>query len=230
MGDLPWQWAGDIHQLLPRYWTGVVVTIASVICGGVIGWDRERAQKPAGTRTLILICLGSAIFTQASILIVGAAPGDRGRIAAQIVSGIGFLGAGAIIHEGGLLIGLTTAASIWATAAVGVVLGAGFVAAGGFFTLLILATLGIDRFAGRFASGPCRFKKLRLLIDPDEGKTRYQIQTILDEHQHEGEVTYSEADGGRQQVSISYCATHRDHRAFLGHVMSLRQVVSVLHT
>jgi putative Mg2+ transporter-C (MgtC) family protein len=230
MGETLWFWAGDIHRLMPQYWTGVVVTIASVLCGGLIGWDRERAQKPAGLRTLILICLGSAIFTQASILMVSGAQGDRGRIAAQIVSGIGFLGAGAIIHEGGLLIGLTTAAGIWATAAVGVVLGAGYLAAGGFFTLLIVATLGVARVVERYASGPCQFQKLQIAFDPEEGKTRFQIQAILDEHQHEGEVSFTEATGGRQHVSISYCATHRDHHAFLGPMMSLRQVISVLHT
>jgi len=222
-----WVWAGDIHRLVPQYWTGVVVTIASVLCGGLIGWDRERAKKPAGMRTVILICLGSAIFTQASILMVSNAPGDRTRIAAQIVSGIGFLGAGAIIHEGGLLIGLTTAAGIWATAAVGVVLGAGYVAAGAFFTLLIVATLSVARVVERFASGPCRFETLHVIFKPEEGKSRYQIMAMLEEHQHEGEVVFKEPADGKQEVSIGYCAAHRDHHTFLGPLMSLGQLLRV---
>jgi putative Mg2+ transporter-C (MgtC) family protein len=220
-----WNWTGDIHPFMPQFWASVVVSIASVVCGGLIGWDRERAQKPAGLRTLILICLGSAIFTQASILIVnGAAPGDRGRIAAQVVSGIGFLGAGAIIQEGGLLIGVTTGAGIWATAAVGVVLGAGYVAAGGFFTLLIVGTLSVARVVERFASGPCRFEKLHITFEPAEGKTRLQIQAILDENQHEGKVIFQEPVSGLQEGAIWYCAAHRDHHAFLGPMMSLRQI------
>ena len=107
------------------------MTLTSILCGGIIGIERQRAQKPAGMRTLILICLGSAIFTQASILLGdGWAEADRTRVAAQIVTGIGFLGAGAIIRERGLVIGVTTGAGIWATSAVGVIIGSGHIAAG----------------------------------------------------------------------------------------------------
>jgi putative Mg2+ transporter-C (MgtC) family protein len=220
-------WIGDIHTIVPSYWAGVIVTVAAVICGGLIGVERERAQKPAGIRTLILICLGSAIFTQASILIAGGRGNDPGRIAAQVVSGIGFLGAGAIIRERGMLIGVTTGAGIWATAAVGVVLGSGFVAAGMFFTLLIVGTLaaagGLDRLVG----GPCLHKTIHVHFDPSDGKARYLIQGLLDEHQHVGEASFREVSPAEHVATIKYCSVHRDHRAFLPELAALRCVRGV---
>ncbi|MGH7620119.1 MAG: MgtC/SapB family protein [Gemmatimonadaceae bacterium] len=106
--------------------------LLATLLGGAVGIEREIAGKPAGLRTNILICVGAALFTQLSIDIarVGFTPagvpyGDTTRIAAQIVSGIGFLGAGAILHGGGSIVGLTTAATIWVVAAIGAAVGAG---------------------------------------------------------------------------------------------------------
>jgi putative Mg2+ transporter-C (MgtC) family protein len=96
-----------------------LVLLFSVLLGGLIGMERELHGHPAGLRTHILVCLGSTLITLVS---VHTGNGD-GRIAAQIVSGIGFLGAGAIIREGASVRGLTTAASVWATAGIGIALG-----------------------------------------------------------------------------------------------------------
>ena len=92
--------------------------------GAAIGIERELQQKAAGLRTNILITMGSALFTIMSIEIAGG-PGNAGYIAAQIVTGIGFLGGGAILHTKGAIHGLTTAATIWINAAIGVAAGAG---------------------------------------------------------------------------------------------------------
>lgn len=92
--------------------------------GAAIGAEREYRDKSAGFRTLVLICVGSCLFTMLSIDI-GGADRNAARIAAQIVSGIGFLGAGVIMREGGTVTGLTTAAMIWLTAALGMGIGAG---------------------------------------------------------------------------------------------------------
>lgn len=223
-----WSWLGDIHDVVPGYVAGIIATMSTVVCGGLIGMERARAQKPAGMRTLILICMGSAIFTQASILIADGEQADRGRIAAQVVSGIGFLGAGAIIRERGLLIGVTTGAGIWATAAVGVVLGSGYVAAGMLFSLLILGTLAGSRAFDRLIGGACRFKTVRVTFDPADGKTQHKIQGILDEHQHEGKVEFGRPSEGMQTAVICYCDSHRDHRTFLSPVVSLQQVTRVM--
>jgi len=108
--------------------------------GAIIGYQRERAGKPAGLRTHILICVGSALFTIASIYGFGTA--DPARIAAGIVAGIGFLGAGAIIRrEGELVGGLTTAATIWAVAAIGLAAGAGLYLASAVTTVIALIVL-----------------------------------------------------------------------------------------
>jgi len=119
--------------------------------GGAIGVEREIAGKPAGLRTNILICVGAALFTHLSIHIaeIGFSPdghpyGDTTRIAAQIVSGIGFLGAGAILHAHGAVLGLTTAATIWVVAAVGAAVGAGaYVEGVGTSLLIILVLVGL---------------------------------------------------------------------------------------
>jgi putative Mg2+ transporter-C (MgtC) family protein len=111
------------------------------ILGGMIGIEREYLNKAAGLRTLILICMGSCLFTIFSIMI---ADGTPDRIASNIVTGIGFLGAGVIFKENNRVKGLTTAASIWVTAAIGMGIGGGYywiAAIGAGFTLVALNLL-----------------------------------------------------------------------------------------
>ena len=115
--------------------------LLALLLGGLIGWERERHARPAGLRTHILVCVGAALMTQISHSF--GANGDR--IAAQIVTGVGFLGAGTILRDGtsGAVSGLTTAASLWAVAGVGIAVGYGgqFAALAGVATLIILFTL-----------------------------------------------------------------------------------------
>ena len=96
----------------------------ATLLGGIIGLERESRQKPAGLRTNILITLGSAVFSMLS-LEIGTDAGSPDRVAAQIVTGIGFLGAGAIMQRGTDVQGLTTAATIWVNAAIGMAAGVG---------------------------------------------------------------------------------------------------------
>jgi putative Mg2+ transporter-C (MgtC) family protein len=98
--------------------------LLAALLGGLLGLEREWRHKDAGLRTNILIALGAALFTMMSIALTDGS-GDPSRIAAQIVTGIGFLGAGAIMRTGGSIQGLTTAAMIWVNAAIGVAAGAG---------------------------------------------------------------------------------------------------------
>ena len=97
--------------------------VLAVLLGGIIGWERETLDRPAGFRTHVLVCVGSTVYMLVSISMVEfAAPGrtaDPGRIAAQVASGMGFLGAGTIIRHGSVVRGLTTAASLWTVAAIG---------------------------------------------------------------------------------------------------------------
>lgn len=101
----------------------VLRLLLAILLGGLIGLEREYHDKTAGFRTIILICMGAALFTMMSIAFSDTS--DPARIAAQIVTGVGFLGAGAILREGGRIVGLTTAALIWLAAAIGMTVGAG---------------------------------------------------------------------------------------------------------
>lgn len=127
-----------------------------MLLGGIIGFERELAGKPAGLRTNILICIGAALLMDVSMrvgIIDGHRVGDPGRIAAQIVSGIGFLGAGTILQGQGVVTGLTSAATIWVVAAIGMTVGAGFYIEGigaGLLVTFVLAGLGgLERWVQR---------------------------------------------------------------------------------
>ena len=146
--------------------------LLAVVLGGVIGLERELSDKPAGFRTNILICVGAALLTELSVAVAGRAPagaGDPTRIAAQIVSGIGFLGAGTIMQARGSVIGLTTAATLWVVAAIGIAVGSGaYVEAVGTTGLVILALVGL----GRVESLVTRRRSettFNLVLEPHEG-------------------------------------------------------------
>jgi putative Mg2+ transporter-C (MgtC) family protein len=117
----------------------------AVVLGGIIGFEREIAGKPAGLRTNILICIGAALLMDVSTrigLVDGHRVGDPARIAAQIVSGVGFLGAGTIMQSQGMVTGLTSAATIWVVAAIGMTVGAGYYIEGMGAGLLVTFVLG----------------------------------------------------------------------------------------
>jgi len=108
---------------LPSIFPDLVKVLLAILVGGLIGLEREFRDKDAGFRTLIFICAGAALFTIFSLKL--SPVGDAGRIAAQIVSGVGFLGAGVILREGGQIRGLTTASTVWLVAALGMGIGMG---------------------------------------------------------------------------------------------------------
>jgi putative Mg2+ transporter-C (MgtC) family protein len=116
--------------------------LLSAVLGAAIGLEREWRLKSAGLRTNILITIGSALFTMMSYELAANTPGaDPGRVAAQIVTGVGFLGAGAIMRTGSGVSGLTTAATVWVNAAIGVAAGAGSYRLATIATAVTLAVL-----------------------------------------------------------------------------------------
>lgn len=115
--------------------------VLAVIFGGLIGLEREIKRKAAGLRTNVLICVGAAVFTIISRRMGGPASESLTRIAAQIVTGVGFLGAGAIIRDRAEIRGLTTAATIWLVASIGMACGAGYYMLGLAATLIVAAVL-----------------------------------------------------------------------------------------
>jgi putative Mg2+ transporter-C (MgtC) family protein len=141
MNDVPLIETWDrLAALLPPF---LIRCGAAALCGAMIGFERERKRKPAGFRTNILICVGAAIYMLIGLVLVnaGGATGDPARIAAQVVTGIGFLGAGSIIQAGAHVTGLTTAATIWVVASIGLVAGAGFPLLAICAAVLVLLTL-----------------------------------------------------------------------------------------
>ena len=111
------------------------------LLGGIVGLERELSHKPAGIRTNMLISLGAALFTIISYEAASQFGGDHTRIAAQIIPGIGFIGAGVVIRERGTIIGITSAATIFVVASIGMAVGAGLHVTAVFTTLLLLISL-----------------------------------------------------------------------------------------
>ena len=134
--------------------------VVALVLGALIGLERERRGHAAGFRTMAMVSVGSCLFTLVGAELFGGDRTDPTRIAAQVVTGIGFLGAGAILREQGTIRGLTTAATIWVVAAIGMAAGFGaYVLAAG-CTALVLVGLIVMRFVRR------RF--LRALVPTDE--------------------------------------------------------------
>lgn len=129
----------------------IIKILLAVLIGGVIGLEREAINRPAGLRTHILVCVASALIMDVNIkLIVGYVNADPVRMGAQVISGMGFLGAGTIIKEGVTVKGLTTAAGLWSVACLGLVIGAGYYMLALFAVVIMWITLKVfSRFETR---------------------------------------------------------------------------------
>ena len=169
MFEIPW-----VSQL---ELTMVLRLIVAAILGGIVGMERGSGDRPAGFRTHILVCVGSALFMLVSIYgFDDIAPvttnleddigtrRDTARIAAQVVSGIGFLGAGTILHEGLTIKGLTTAASLWIVSAIGLAVGSGMYLLSAVATMLTMLTLVTFRtWEKRFAGNRSERRFIRVV-------------------------------------------------------------------
>lgn len=217
----------DWHHLLPAPWADIALILAAIFCGALIGAEREKKIKPAGLRTMILICLGSAVFTLISLALAGE-QGEKGRVAAQVVTGIGFLGAGAIIQGPGGVRGLTTAATIWAVAAIGMVVGTGYGGAGVGLGLLVLAILvGVTYVENRYL-GPCVFRKIVLVYETRGGKSDVKIDHILDDYRIEPDARQVERrEDGMARLTLTYCNAHKHHKEFLIRFADMPEVRSI---
>lgn len=206
---------GDWHQLLAKPWDNVALAAIVILCGALIGTEREKKVKPAGLRTMILIGLGSAVFTIISLELAGSYD-DRGRIAAQVVSGIGFLGAGVILRDAGGVRGLTTAATIWVMASIGMLGGAGYGGAALGLAFAVLAVLmGASVLENRYI-GPCVHAQVVVRYDGDDGKIGVKIDAILDDFQIPPEARKSRrCEDGSVELTLTYCNAHKHHKAFL---------------
>ena len=157
------------HHIEPLQWSGLLTTF---ICGGIVGLERQLCGKPAGIRTSTLICMGTYIF----VVVGGPTAGDSGdpsRVIGQVVTGIGFLGAGVILAREGSVLGVTSAATIWVLAAIGVLAGEGHNMAAIIAALLTVGILvGVNIlesvFVGLQQGVHTRIKRLRRKSDTED--------------------------------------------------------------
>jgi uncharacterized membrane protein YhiD involved in acid resistance len=196
----------------------LVKLLLAVLLGGIIGFEREIAGKPAGLRTNILICIGAALLMDLSTrvgLVDGKRIGDPGRIAAQIVSGVGFLGAGTIMQAQGMVTGLTSAATIWVVAAIGMAVGAGYyvegIGAGLLVTFVLSGLGGLEHWVRRARRVASATVRARLNTDYDEVLTALNAHGIrVDAHRvfdHPEDRTFElKLSGPSRQFDIAAAA------------------------
>src|SRR3954470_20136419 len=219
---------GNVRASVPQPWSEITLMAVAFLCGATIGFERERHEKPAGLRTLVLICVGSAIFTVAS---VSPSLGQRepARIAAQIVTGVGFLGAGSILRERFGITGLTTAATVWATAGVGMVIGAGYATAGVALSLTILITLAALKRIEEQLAGKCRTRRVIVRYRPLAGKARLKLQQALDASRGPHHVTSERTTpDGSLELGVAYCVVHKEHRAVMASIADVAAVEAIV--
>jgi len=218
----------DWHLLMPHPWMETLLMAVSVLCGTLIGVERERKFKPAGLRTMILICLGSTVFTLMSPLLE-TGTGENGRVAAQIFTGVGFLGAGAILQGNGSVRGLTSAALIWATAAVGMVIGSGYGGAGVGLSVLLLLILTIVTHLEHRYMGPCSYRRIILGYDSCGGKTDVKIDHVIENyHLPASTKQIKMGDDGKISLTLTYCYAHKHHKDFLVRLAELPEIESII--
>jgi putative Mg2+ transporter-C (MgtC) family protein len=215
------------HTFVPKPWVQIALILVSVFCGGIVGGERERREKPAGLRTLMLVCLGSALFTMAGYAFT-TNTGDSGRVAAQIVTGIGFLGAGVILHGRGTISGTTTAATIWVSAAIGMLAATGYACAAlGVSILIRLLLLGVWKWEVHRLGG---LTEIQIDIDfaPNAGKTRVRIERTLVDFEG-GAVTaaWSAATEQREHVDLKLRLPHHHLCELLGEIADIPEVLSI---
>jgi putative Mg2+ transporter-C (MgtC) family protein len=189
------------------------------LLGGLVGLEREASRKAAGVRTNLLICMGAAFFTLLSAVLAGDSNPDKGRVASNIVQGIGFLGAGLIIHNRSRVSGLTSAATVFVVASIGMACGAGLYAAAAVAAGIVIAVLQLIGFVERRAS-----LKTYPLIYEARGRDQTQmLASILDAMDKASErLAGVERDtiGDLQRVSFGLTATKRQHEKLHGKLLA----------
>lgn len=182
--------------------------IVAALCGCVIGYERKRSLKQAGMRTHTIVAVGSCLIMILSLNAFGGI-GDPARLAAQVVSGIGFIGAGMIMIRRNVVSGVATAAGIWTTSAVGLSIGSGMMDLGVFCTVLVLfVQVGVRLFG--FDPGEGKQGNIRVTVDSfDEAQS--MIDLIRSNGGHILEYSFEQNIDGRYNVSCDILITRKEH-------------------
>jgi putative Mg2+ transporter-C (MgtC) family protein len=202
--------------------------LMACLLGALVGLEREISRKAAGVRTNLLICMGSAFFTLLSAVLAGDANPDKGRVASNIVQGIGFLGAGLILHNRSRVSGLTSAASVFVVASIGMACGAGLYAAAAVATVIVIVALEVVGFLERRAN----LKGYPLVYEARGRDQTMMLESILDAMDKAGErLTGVDRDtiGELQRVSFALTATKKQHERLRGRLLA-EPAIDALHT
>lgn len=202
--------------------------LLSIALGGMIGLERETSHKPAGFRTNILICMGSTMMMILSQLLLQgkeSSAGDTSRIAAGVITGMGFIGAGAIIQARGAVYGLTTATTLWAVAGLGLVIGTGYYLVALIFTGLIILTLVTFRHVENLTIQKTLYKYSL--------KTQYSPEILLNIKKlalHEG-IKFKEfahrKDADCAAIAFSFHAPEEKEQRFNQSLLNLREIQEI---
>jgi putative Mg2+ transporter-C (MgtC) family protein len=198
----------------------------AVVLGGMIGFQRERLHKPAGLRTHILIVFGAVAVMETSRYTAQILGGDPTRIASNVIVGIGFLGAGAILKEGPIVHGLTTAATIWVAGALGLLIGVGFF---GGAVLLTVSTLVILQVFGRIEYLAARRRVIRRyqVFTEDVEPVVARIRNALEHSQQKLSGLDFRREAGHAIWTFEFGDTPAHHDALFNDLRALKEVTEV---
>lgn len=202
--------------------------LLAVGLGGLVGLERESNQKPAGFRTNILICVGAAMMMILSGLLLQGKEGSGGdltRIAAGVIMGLGFMGAGTIIKFQGIVVGLTTAATLWAVGGLGIIIGAGYYLPAIIFTAIIILTLILFR--------QIEAQYLKKLIYRYHLKTKYSKDVLINIKKlalHEGikfrQLTLKK-EGDFSVIDFSFPSTEEKEQKFNQGLLYIEEILEI---
>lgn len=201
--------------------------LLACLLGSLIGLERELKRKSAGVRTNLLICMGAAFFTLLGSVLAGDTSPNKGQVASNIVQGIGFLGAGLILHNRSRVSGLASAASIWVVASIGMACGAGLYAAAAVGAVIVACALGVVGFLEQNAS----LKAYPMTYEARGHNKPRMLESILGAMDHAKQrLTDIESDaiGDLERVSFSLAATKRQHERLLAELQACLDIEKLL--
>lgn len=207
---------------------GVQIVFA-LILGGAIGYDREVKMKSAGLKTNLMICVGATLYTTISLLAVQFSNGtyDPNRVTAQVVSGIGFLGAGAIMQGKGSISGMTTAATIWVVAAIGVTIGIGYPIVASIFTFTVIVILKLINPFYRVLEREADYKDFQIQILTHQSIKRFIAKVVNEEANIEIEEIYELDHTDKKDKKIVNIFMRAHQRSVERIINELRNMINV---
>ncbi|HKF23830.1 MAG TPA: MgtC/SapB family protein [Candidatus Angelobacter sp.] len=205
------------HWLEPAmgelFWKMIARLVLAALLGGIIGLERELKHRPAGLRTNMFMCFGSAMFTVLSLQLGG--PNDATRIAAQIIAGIGFIGAGSILRDKGGVTGLTTAATIFVVASIGMACGGGLYMLAVFSTILIFLALRVLGWVERRFNLKPLVMDYTIITDKSAQEIVEEINKVLEDQGKELSGMRLSKANGKERIQFSVGGTRSEHQELL---------------